>query len=197
MRAKPPESRRITTSAELSVTLPVKRTTLSTRLASIQLVARGWRRYSNDPSTALTWSSTPTFAGSWISMFPITACSAISVTPGANRARVRSSSTLPSRVRTSSWRGTSSISRTTLPSMTPTRIEGMLVRAGATPSPSVPRSAVRAASAAGVVTAYAASARRSNSSSERWSCAYRSVSRAITCSRAAGETAPLTLPRGG
>lgn len=48
------ESWRMTTSAELIVTRPVKRTTLVTRLLSAQLAARGCRRYSKDPSTALT-----------------------------------------------------------------------------------------------------------------------------------------------
>ena len=48
------ESWRMTTSAELIVTRPVKRTTLVTRLLSAQLAARGCRRYSKEPSTALT-----------------------------------------------------------------------------------------------------------------------------------------------
>jgi hypothetical protein len=39
--SSPSASRRITTSAELMVTRPVKRTTLATRLLSAQLAARG------------------------------------------------------------------------------------------------------------------------------------------------------------
>ena len=53
-RSSSSASWRITTSAELIVTRPVKRTTLATRLLSAQLAARGWRRYSKEPSTALT-----------------------------------------------------------------------------------------------------------------------------------------------